>query len=159
MGVPVVTLQNITVPIHVHNVSSSLLSRIPSVRGLITTSMASYVQTASELGDPANIDHLRTLRASLRHEMEESSLCDGETFTAHLQALYYRIYEFHHTNTPLGSASEPCDASSANVGDTSASITAPASLIIPLPLVDSSQVPPVACDPSQSVGMHKWKTK
>ena len=124
------------------------------VRGYIATSMADYVRKASELGSPANIDRLRSLRAMLRPKMEKSSLCDGGSFTANLQALYYRMWGALAAGTKLGSAPSDCTQRTSNfVPDGSCSITAPppaSALAASPPRLDSRKIAPVALDPSRS---------
>lgn len=87
MGVPVVTLRGTA---HSQNVSSSLLSAIGSLDGLIANNMEEYIEIAVSLAN--DIVRLQELRISLREKMKNSPLCDGMTFTRNLEKTYISLW-------------------------------------------------------------------
>jgi predicted O-linked N-acetylglucosamine transferase (SPINDLY family) len=91
MGVPVVTL-GVAPPaaFHAHNVSVSLLSRIPLMRDFIATNDDEYVDLAARWA--LDTQRLAEVRRSLRAAMLESPLCDGERSTRSLEEIYTRMW-------------------------------------------------------------------
>lgn len=94
--VPVVTLRGSN---HAHNVGVSFLSRIKGLKSLIASTEQEYVSIAVSLAK--DIPRLKALRASIRTSMRASSLCDGATFTRHLEGAFCGVWkEYCKTHQP-----------------------------------------------------------
>jgi predicted O-linked N-acetylglucosamine transferase (SPINDLY family) len=89
MGVPVVTLAG---PTLVSRMGVSYLARV-GLAELIAHSPEEYVDLVVRLSqDP---ERLAQLRAELRPRMAASPLCDGPSFTRHLEAAYQRMWDIY----------------------------------------------------------------
>jgi len=82
MGVPVVTLRGQT---WVGRVSESILSTV-GLPELVATSPDDYVEIAAGLAKDGT--RLKALRSGLRARLEGSPLCDGPSFTRHIEAAF-----------------------------------------------------------------------
>lgn len=90
MGVPVVTL-----PGELFS-SRHSLSHLTNagLAGCIASSREEYVAIARRLA--GNLENLAELRASLRHRMAVSPLCDGALFTGNLQCAFTWMWRHRH---------------------------------------------------------------
>jgi tRNA (mo5U34)-methyltransferase len=86
MGVPVVTLLGNR---HVARVGLSLLTSIGLER-LAAKTEQDYINIAAELS--RDIEKLKSVRAGLRHKIENSSLTDAKKFTRGLEAAYKEMF-------------------------------------------------------------------
>lgn len=87
MGVPVVTLQGEAC--HAHNVGVSLLSQIGHER-FIARNIEEYIRIAITLA--SDVQQLQDIRKTLRAQITQSYLCDGATFTQHLEGVYHELW-------------------------------------------------------------------
>lgn len=87
MGVPVVTL---TGGLHASRVGTSLLNQIGATE-LIAETPQDYVNKASRLAQ--DHDRLIKIRATLRDQMTQSPLCDGNGFAAQLESAYREMWK------------------------------------------------------------------
>lgn len=80
MGIPLVTMRTNSAKDHrhSHNVSASILSRIPSVSNLIAISKKEFIAKGKALAE--NIKLLGHLRHTLRQEFQSSSICNQVEF-------------------------------------------------------------------------------
>jgi predicted O-linked N-acetylglucosamine transferase (SPINDLY family) len=92
MGVPVLTLLGDR---HAGRMVASVLTRL-GLTDLVARTPEGFVVRAVELAnDP---DRLACLRAGLREQMRASPLCDGPTFTRHLEAAYRELWRRYTTS-------------------------------------------------------------
>jgi predicted O-linked N-acetylglucosamine transferase (SPINDLY family) len=87
MGVPILTLQG---PRHAARMVSSVLTQV-GLPDLIAQSPDDFVTKAVGLAEDR--DRLSELRTQLRERMHASPLCDGKTFTRHLEDAYRQMWQ------------------------------------------------------------------
>nr|MCS5623220.1 hypothetical protein [Candidatus Neomarinimicrobiota bacterium] len=86
MGVPVITMLGDR---HVSRVSASILTHI-GLKEFIATDIDEYINKAVEYAN--NTDFLRLIRADLRHNMQNSDLCNAGAFTSNVEQAYQNMY-------------------------------------------------------------------
>lgn len=86
MGVPVVTLLGNR---HAGRMVASVLTQV-GLTDLIAATPEEYVAKAAGLAN--DVERLAALRAGLRERMRASPLCDGRTFTRHLEKAYRTMW-------------------------------------------------------------------
>jgi predicted O-linked N-acetylglucosamine transferase (SPINDLY family) len=86
MGVPMLTLQG---PRHAARMVSSALTQV-GLTDLIARTPEEFVAKAVQLAQDPN--RLVELRSGLRRRMHDSPLCDGKTFTRHLEEAYREMW-------------------------------------------------------------------
>ena len=87
MGVPVITLAGDR---HMSRVGLSILSQA-GLPGLAADTEDEYIELATNLG--IDIKALSSLRSTLRADMQNSSLCNGEIFTENLESAYKHMWK------------------------------------------------------------------
>jgi protein O-GlcNAc transferase len=118
MGVPVVTLVG---NCHAHNVGASILTQIGHI-DWITTTVDEYVDMAVRLAsDP---EQLSQIRANLRSRMIKSPLCNGKTFTQHLETTYRKMWKSYVKSEGEVYASQAQDGADLGVFQAGTSSTA-----------------------------------
>ena len=93
MGVPVVTLMGER---RSSRLTASVLTSI-GLTDLIAETHDQYIDAASRC--VSNLDELACRRASLRETMRGSPLCDGPSFTRHLEAAYDSLWNRRHAES------------------------------------------------------------
>jgi predicted O-linked N-acetylglucosamine transferase (SPINDLY family) len=86
MGVPIITLRG-------NRCAGRMVASVLSNIGLsefVAESQDEYIAAAKKL--PHDTDKLKALRSSLRATMQQSVLCDGKTFTKHLEGVYQKLW-------------------------------------------------------------------
>ena len=78
---------------HTHNVSASILKRIPLdlLQACITSTKEEFVQVALDLA--SDISRLNNFRHAIRPAMLRSSFCDGSRFVEGLEAAYESVWQ------------------------------------------------------------------
>lgn len=87
MGVPVVTLAGDR---PVSRQTKGFL-RALGLEELSSDTTSGYICSAVQLS--GNLERLAVLRQGLRQRMASSPLCDGVSFTATLEGIYYQVWE------------------------------------------------------------------
>ena len=98
MGVPVITWPG---ELFSSRHSLSVLSTI-GVTETIVDGLETYEETAVALS--RDLEHLASLRATLRPQMLASPLCDGEAFTRHFEQKCDQIWDAFRSSGPPISA-------------------------------------------------------
>lgn len=88
MGVPCLTLLG---RCHAHNVGASLLSAVGLGEEWMASSEEDYVDKAIKWAK--DITSLTDIRKSLRNQMLESNLCNGDRFVSNLEDVYHRLWD------------------------------------------------------------------
>jgi len=105
MGVPVISLYGDR---HASRVGASILTRI-GYKDLITRTEKDYIKKAVELA--GNIERLVWLRAGMRLNMQQSPLCDAESFGQEMERAYRSMWQNWCSGNPSdvtpGSRLEP----------------------------------------------------
>ena len=87
MGVPVISLCGDR---HASRVGASILTRI-GCEDLITNTEKDYIIKAVELAD--NLKRLARLRAGMRLKMQQSPLCDAQSFGQEMERTYRSMWQ------------------------------------------------------------------
>jgi predicted O-linked N-acetylglucosamine transferase (SPINDLY family) len=87
MGVPVLTLRGDR---HVARVGASLLHRV-GLDDFVAENEEDYLARATALCQ--DLDHLRTLRQSMRARVEQSPLCNGPEFAANIERAFQNMWQ------------------------------------------------------------------
>ena len=87
MGVPVISLRGDK---FVGRVGESILTTV-GLGDFVAETQEAYIEKASAMA--SDLERLARLRGKLRQQLLDSPLCDGETFTQSLEALYRETWE------------------------------------------------------------------
>jgi len=90
MGVPVITMCGDR---HSSRVGASILTHV-GLGKFIATDVDGYINMAIEYAN--NIDSIKSIRTELRHNMQNSDLCNANVFTRNVEQAYQNMYSKLH---------------------------------------------------------------
>ncbi len=90
MGVPVITMCGDR---HSSRVGASILTHV-GLEKFIATDIDGYINMAIEYAN--NIDSIKSIRTELRHNMQNSDLCNANVFTRNVEQAYQNMYSKLH---------------------------------------------------------------
>ncbi|MCS5589627.1 MAG: tetratricopeptide repeat protein [Candidatus Thioglobus sp.] len=90
MGVPVITMCGDR---HSSRVGASILTHV-GLEKFIATDVDGYINMAIEYAN--NIDSIKSIRTELRHNMQNSDLCNANVFTGNVEQAYQNMYSKLH---------------------------------------------------------------